>query len=121
VTFPALFQPPTAAGILLTASSTGRSLYLRRRDCRCWGTPGGHVEVGEDTFEAMVRELREETGIAKSYTVCENTILDGNYELFFGVISREFRPVLDEEHSEHVWASTPPEPLHPALRRQLGL
>ena len=122
MTFPSLFQAPQAAGILLTASSTGRSLYLRRRDCRCWGTPGGRIERGEDTFAAMMRELREETGgVLKSYTVCEKTIRDGNYELFFGVVTREFRPVLNDEHSEHVWACDPPEPLHPALRRQLGL
>jgi hypothetical protein len=68
----------------------------------------------------MMRELREETGGARSYTVCEKTIRDGDYELFLGVVPREFRPVLDEEHSEYVWSSDPPEPLHPALRRQLG-
>lgn len=28
-----------------------------------WGYPGGHVEIGEDTRKAVVREIREETNI----------------------------------------------------------
>jgi 8-oxo-dGTP pyrophosphatase MutT (NUDIX family) len=28
----------------------------------CWDIPGGHVEEGEDTLEALAREVCEETG-----------------------------------------------------------
>jgi 8-oxo-dGTP diphosphatase len=28
-----------------------------------WNGIGGHIEVGEDTIEAMIREFREETGV----------------------------------------------------------
>ena len=41
-------------------------LLVRRRnppDAGLWGYPGGHVDFGETTAEAAVRELFEETGV----------------------------------------------------------
>ena len=41
-------------------------LLVRRRnepDAGLWGFPGGHVELGEPTLDAAVRELHEETGV----------------------------------------------------------
>lgn len=40
-----------------------RLLLQRRSDGGQWGLPGGSVEVGESVTEAMVREVREETGL----------------------------------------------------------
>ncbi|QQS16146.1 MAG: NUDIX hydrolase [Candidatus Moraniibacteriota bacterium] len=41
-------------------------LVLRRKkDCR-WGIPGGKAEAGESSFDAVLRELLEETGIVVS-------------------------------------------------------
>lgn len=40
-----------------------RVLLIRRRDCRAWAIPGGHVDPGETAPAALIRELREETGV----------------------------------------------------------
>lgn len=40
-----------------------RLLLQQRSDGGQWGLPGGSVEVGESVTEAVVREVREETGL----------------------------------------------------------
>ena len=41
----------------------GRVLLCHRRDLDIWNLPGGGVESGELPDEAVVREVREETGL----------------------------------------------------------
>jgi 8-oxo-dGTP pyrophosphatase MutT (NUDIX family) len=41
----------------------GRLLLQQRSDGGQWGLPGGSVEIGETLHEAVVREVREETGL----------------------------------------------------------
>src|SRR5438067_7769104 len=41
----------------------GRILLAHRRDIDWWNLPGGGMEVGETVDEAVVREVREETGL----------------------------------------------------------
>ena len=36
---------------------------MQRSDNGHWGLPGGYVEAGESVTQAVVREVREETGI----------------------------------------------------------
>lgn len=38
-------------------------LLVKREDNGLWGLPSGHVEAGETVEEAVIRELREETGL----------------------------------------------------------
>jgi hypothetical protein len=40
-----------------------RVLLIRRSDCGQWAIPGGMVDPGETAPAALVRELREETGV----------------------------------------------------------
>lgn len=50
-----------AAGV---RDGAGRVLLARRADNGLWGLPSGHVEAGETVAEAVVRDVREETGLA---------------------------------------------------------
>ena len=50
----------------LAYDSAGRLLLVRRRNepgRGLWSVPGGRVERGESDTEALVREMREETGL----------------------------------------------------------
>ena len=41
----------------------GHLLLQQRSDGGQWGLPGGSVEIGESVAEAVIREVREETGL----------------------------------------------------------
>jgi ADP-ribose pyrophosphatase YjhB (NUDIX family) len=51
---------PGVSAIILTGEGV---LLQRRSDNGLWGLPGGGVEPGESVSEAVVREVREETGL----------------------------------------------------------
>ena len=57
-----------ALGVRSSASAVifdrkGRLLLQQRSDGGQWGLPGGSVEIGESVKAAVVREVREETGL----------------------------------------------------------
>jgi ADP-ribose pyrophosphatase YjhB (NUDIX family) len=53
-------RPAVAA---IVTNGDGRLLLQRRSDNGLWAVPGGGVEIGESVSAAMVREVREETGL----------------------------------------------------------
>lgn len=57
-------MPVVAVGAVVVDDE--RLLLVRRRDdpgAGTWSVPGGHLRRGETLAEAVVRELREETGL----------------------------------------------------------
>jgi ADP-ribose pyrophosphatase YjhB (NUDIX family) len=61
-------DPTRAIGIRPAVSAVifdrrGRLLLQQRSDGGQWGLPGGSVEIGESVRDAVVREVREETGL----------------------------------------------------------
>lgn len=52
---------PGAAAII--RDDQGRVLFQRRSDNGLWGLPGGAIDPGEYPAQAVVREVREETGL----------------------------------------------------------
>jgi len=58
----------------------GEILLCHRRDKDLWNLPGGRVEIGESPWAAVVREVKEETG------------LNVKIEKFLGVFSKPEKP-----------------------------
>lgn len=56
----------TAMMLITTTASPKKVLLLQSRKHQLWMPPGGHVEPNENPFEAVLREVSEETGIDAS-------------------------------------------------------
>lgn len=41
----------------------GRALFIKRRGDRKWGMPAGSMELNESVYDALKREVKEETGL----------------------------------------------------------
>jgi len=107
-------------GVRALIYNNDKLLILRRsesdeNDPKLWDIPGGGIELNEDIYGALKREIFEETGIDSSDIYIEN---------LHGIIFTEFNSVdkliiaifvchssisdikLNSEHSEYAWIST---------------
>lgn len=58
--------------------------------CNTWGVPSGHIELGEGCIEALIREVREETGLEFKpcdliFSMAQHRIESGYLCLYFTV------------------------------------
>jgi len=115
-----------AVGVWFYTVDTHRYLYLMRNDPKhpgSWGLPGGRVESGETLLDAMNRECCEELGFVPEYVrmipLEKFTTADAGFEYhtFFCVVTQEFQPILNDEHTGYAWIDSGiwPRPMHPGL------
>ena len=78
-----------------------------------WDVPGGALEWGEDPFEGVARETKEEAGLlilnAKLFDYYSN-VDSGKQKHFVTLIfvaehEGDREPILSEDHSEYAWIS----------------
>ena len=53
----------TAGAIVLTDAAPVKVLLVHHKKFKSWVEPGGHQEAWENSHEAAIREVREETGV----------------------------------------------------------
>ncbi len=95
----------------------GKFLFLHRQDNKSqgntWGIPGGKVEKQETPLNAVVRELREETGISlhpEAVTHIKTVYITNDvsyvYHMYEAAYSGSSAITIDPtEHKDYVWVS----------------
>jgi len=97
------------AGLLLRAPGP---VYLVCKNVErdTWECPAGHLEEGETTLDAALREAKEEIGFAHEgavWQVKQGRTPDGSpFTLFAQGVPGKFEPKLLEEFSEWQWVSS---------------
>lgn len=97
----------SVAGVIV--DDAGHALLIRRRDNGHWEPPGGVLEAGETIYDALQREVLEETGVK----IALPAILTGVYKNMAGlIVSLVFRceaadgePSTGSETSALRWAT----------------
>ena len=119
-------------GVFCFVEHEGEILLLHRNDGKSegnkWGMPGGKINAGENSAEAVVREIREETGLR--LTIPQVTYFravyvrypdyDFVFHMFHATVDQKQDAVLNpSEHKNFRWIS-PEEALGLELVGDLG-
>ncbi len=103
---------------IIIKNPEGKILLQRRQGTKLWpgflAVPAGHVDEGEDAYEALIREAKEELNIVvgredvlDTYVVCrKNKSLKSYYDVYFELKSYKGKVSINEPEkcSELVWA-----------------
>ena len=108
-------EPDSKIVSFIVYTDGDKILWMKRTKDDTWGFPGGHVEEGESAIEGAIRESREETMHVPETGL--NLIYSEGKVRLFGCNDGEFKPELNDEHSEFVWATIEdaPEDLFPKI------
>lgn len=118
------FWGSEAAGCLLLCSSTKRFLFGLRSSLvdepLTWAGWGGAIDLSESPEQAVIRELREETGYNGRLSIeplCKFRKPGFTYHNFLIVVDIEFTPTISPESSEYGWFEFEklPSPMHPGV------
>ena len=76
----------------VVTDSQGRILLHKRSDNYLWSTPGGAMEIGESVEQAIIREVKEETGFDVEVIKCIGIYSDPNHVIAFsdGEVRQQF-------------------------------
>jgi len=104
-------EPDSKAVAFIVYTDEDKILWMHRTKDGSWDFPGGHVEEGESPIEGAIRESREE--IAHVPATGLHLIYKEDKVHLYGCNDGEFKPDLNEEHDDFVWATIEdaPDPL----------
>jgi 8-oxo-dGTP pyrophosphatase MutT (NUDIX family) len=118
------------AGAVFYCPATGRFLLVKRSDRGddpgTWCCLGGGVDDDDPSFEhTVLREAQEEAGFSGECDlhfmyVCEQP--DFSFYNYCAVVPEEFKPRLNDEHTEYQWVAREdfPEPMHEGFMEALN-
>jgi mutator protein MutT len=69
-----------------------------------WDLPGGHIHVGEDPKDGLVREVKEETGVTLQEPI-EKLYVEGNMTFYRAQMPDE-KITLSHEHDDHKFVTS---------------
>lgn len=114
-----------SAGVMYQAGDRVLLMRYCHEKGGLWSFPAGHMEEGERSNDAAIREFCEETGktLDQSYIgpLTDPVYSDDRFSLFH-VYGDEFTPSLSHEHQAYMWVKPDqlPEPLHAGVRDQIA-